>query len=73
VVINLPDAEQWCPGRRAGELDGNTPQTLGMQRRSAITTQRTGAMRLWAGTVTIDADAKTARTIMATSKASFMW
>ena len=44
---------------RAGELDGNTPQTLGMQRRSAITTQRTGAMRLWAGTVTIDADAKT--------------
>jgi uncharacterized RmlC-like cupin family protein len=44
---------------RAGELDGNTAQTLGMQRRAAVTTQRTGAERLWAGTVTIDADAKT--------------
>jgi uncharacterized RmlC-like cupin family protein len=44
---------------RAGELDANTAQTLGMQRRAAVTTQRTGAERLWAGTVTIDADAKT--------------
>jgi uncharacterized RmlC-like cupin family protein len=44
---------------RAGELDSNTPQTQGMQRRAAVTTERTGASKLWAGTVTIDADAKT--------------
>jgi uncharacterized RmlC-like cupin family protein len=44
---------------RAGELDANTAQTPGMRRRAAITTQRTGAERLWAGTVTIDAKAKT--------------
>jgi uncharacterized RmlC-like cupin family protein len=44
---------------RAGELDANTPQTAGMQRRAAVTTQRTGATQLWAGTVTIDANART--------------
>jgi uncharacterized RmlC-like cupin family protein len=44
---------------RAGELDANTPQTPGMHRRAAITTQRTGAAKLWAGTVTIDPRAKT--------------
>jgi uncharacterized RmlC-like cupin family protein len=44
---------------RAGELDTNTPQTPGMQRRAAITTELTGAANLWAGTVTIDANAKT--------------
>jgi uncharacterized RmlC-like cupin family protein len=44
---------------RAGELDANTPQTPGMQRRAAVTTERTGASALWAGTVTIDANAKT--------------
>ena len=44
---------------RAGELDTNTAQTLGMQRRAAVTTERTGASKLWAGTVTIDANAKT--------------
>jgi uncharacterized RmlC-like cupin family protein len=44
---------------RAGELDSNTAQTLGMQRRAAVTTQSTGATKLWAGTVTIDARAKT--------------
>jgi uncharacterized RmlC-like cupin family protein len=44
---------------RAGELDANTAQTLGMQRRAAITTDRAGATKLWAGTVTIDAMAKT--------------
>ena len=44
---------------RAGELDANTAQTLGMQRRAAVTTERTGASKLWAGTVTIDANAKT--------------
>jgi uncharacterized RmlC-like cupin family protein len=44
---------------RANELDATTAQTLGMQRRAAVTTDRTGAMKLWAGTVTIDAKAKT--------------
>jgi uncharacterized RmlC-like cupin family protein len=44
---------------RAGELDSNTAQTPGMQRRAAITTDRTGASKLWAGTVTIDAKART--------------
>jgi uncharacterized RmlC-like cupin family protein len=44
---------------RANELDASTAQTLGMQRRAAITTGRTGAVKLWAGTVTIDAKART--------------
>src|ERR1700722_5019074 len=44
---------------RAGELSSNTPQTPGMQRRAAVTTERTGASRLWAGTVTIEPNAKT--------------
>jgi uncharacterized RmlC-like cupin family protein len=44
---------------RAADLDSNTPQTPGMHRRAAVTTERTGATRLWAGTVTIDANAKT--------------
>jgi uncharacterized RmlC-like cupin family protein len=44
---------------RADELDANTPQTPGMQRRAAVTTARTGAEKLWAGTVTIEPKAKT--------------
>jgi uncharacterized RmlC-like cupin family protein len=44
---------------RAGELDAGTAQTLGMHRRAAITTARTGATKLWAGTVTIEAKPKT--------------
>lgn len=44
---------------RAGELSSNTPQTPGMQRRAAVTTEQTGATRLWAGTVTIAPNAKT--------------
>jgi uncharacterized RmlC-like cupin family protein len=44
---------------RASELDTNTAQTLGMQRRAAVTTERTGASHLWAGTVTIEPNAKT--------------
>jgi uncharacterized RmlC-like cupin family protein len=43
----------------ADELDANTAQTPGMQRRAAITTELTGATKLWAGTVTIDAKART--------------
>jgi len=44
---------------RAGELDANTPQTPGMTRAAAITNARTGAAKLWAGTVTVQPDAKT--------------
>jgi uncharacterized RmlC-like cupin family protein len=43
----------------AGSLDGNTAQTPGMDRRAAINYARTGAQKLWAGTVTIHANAKT--------------
>ena len=39
-------------------LDGNTPQTPGMTRAAAVGT-RTGAERLWAGTVTIEPRART--------------
>jgi len=44
---------------RAGQLDTNTPQTPGMTRAAAINRARAGAEKLWAGTVTIDANAKT--------------
>jgi uncharacterized RmlC-like cupin family protein len=44
---------------RADELDDATAQTLGMHRRAAVTTERTGARKLWAGTVTIEAKART--------------
>ncbi len=44
---------------RAGELDGNTPQTPGMTRAAAITQARTGAAKLWAGTVVVQPNAKT--------------
>ena len=45
---------------RAGELDSNTPQTPGMTRAAAITHARTGANKLWAGTVVVEPDARTA-------------
>ncbi len=41
------------------QLDPNTPQTPGMHRAAAINHARTGAEKLWAGTVTIHPDAKT--------------
>jgi uncharacterized RmlC-like cupin family protein len=44
---------------RASELSSNTPQTPGMHRRAAVTTELTGATKLWAGTVTIQPGAKT--------------
>ena len=43
----------------AGTLDSNTPQTPGMTRAAAITHARTGASKLWAGTVVVQPDAKT--------------
>jgi uncharacterized RmlC-like cupin family protein len=44
---------------RAGELDPNTPQTAGMSRAAAITHARTGATKLWAGTVVVEPSART--------------
>src|SRR5438034_11506365 len=44
---------------KAGQLDANTPQTPGMTRAAAIDHARTGAEKLWAGTVTIHPNAKT--------------
>ena len=44
---------------RAGEFDANTPQTPGMSRAAAITHARTGANKLWAGTVVVQPNAKT--------------
>ncbi|HLQ25974.1 MAG TPA: cupin domain-containing protein [Acidiferrobacterales bacterium] len=43
----------------SNELDGNTPQTPGMNRAAAITQARAGAEKLWAGTVVIHPKAKT--------------
>lgn len=43
----------------ADQLDMNTPQTTGMSRAAAITHARTGADKLWAGTVSIQPNAKT--------------
>ena len=40
-------------------LDGNTPQTPGMDRKAAINFARAGAQKLWAGTVAIHPNAKT--------------
>ena len=41
------------------QLDPNTPQTPGMRRAAAINLARVGAQKLWAGTVSIHADART--------------
>ena len=43
----------------AGQLDPNTAQTPGMDRKAAINFARTGAQKLWAGTVHIHPNAKT--------------
>ena len=58
-----PPGDEWrhsgvqvVPGDR---LDSNTAQTPGMARATAIDFARTGAQKLWAGTVHIHANAKT--------------
>ena len=43
----------------SGSLDANTAQTPGMNRMAAIDFARAGAQKLWAGTVSIHAGAKT--------------
>ena len=50
------DGVQVIPG---DQLDSNTAQTPGMDRKAAINFARAGAKKLWAGTVTIRPDAKT--------------
>ena len=44
---------------RGDQLDSSTPQTPGMLRLAAITATSANAQKIWAGTVTIQADAKT--------------
>ena len=44
---------------KAGQLDTNTAQTPGMSRAAAINAARVGAQKIWAGTVSIHAGAKT--------------
>jgi uncharacterized RmlC-like cupin family protein len=43
----------------AGSLDPNTAQTPGMDRKAAINYARVGAQKIWAGTVTVQPNAKT--------------
>jgi uncharacterized RmlC-like cupin family protein len=50
------DGVQVIPGN---SLDPNTAQTPGMDRKAAINAARVGAQKIWAGTVTIHANAKT--------------
>jgi uncharacterized RmlC-like cupin family protein len=44
---------------KGDRLDPNTTQTPGMFRQAAINHARVGAQKIWAGTVTIEPDAKT--------------
>ena len=62
-MTKLPTPIDWkthgvkvIPGN---SLDSNTPQTPGMERAAAINFARAGAQKIWAGTVKIDANAKT--------------
>src|SRR5271170_5339148 len=62
-MISSGDGTDWkthgvkvIPG---DQLDLNTAQTPGMERAAAINAARVGAQKLWAGTVSIAANAKT--------------
>ena len=44
---------------KGDQLDANTAQTPGMYRQAAINPARVGAQKIWAGTVSIAANAKT--------------
>ncbi len=44
---------------KGDQLDANTAQTPGMHREAAINHARVGAQKIWAGTVSIAANAKT--------------
>ena len=63
MLAGMSDPHDWkhdgvrvIPG---DQLDPNTAQTPGMNRAAAINFARVGAEKLWAGTVTIHAGAKT--------------
>jgi uncharacterized RmlC-like cupin family protein len=43
----------------SSDLDFNTPQTPGMTRAAAINHAKAGANKIWAGTVTVEPNAKT--------------
>jgi uncharacterized RmlC-like cupin family protein len=57
------DSERWKHDGvrviKGDQLDDNTPQTPGMYRQAAINHARVGAQKIWAGTVAIEANAKT--------------
>jgi uncharacterized RmlC-like cupin family protein len=57
------DAQNWREHGvrviKGDRLDPNTAQTPGMFRQAAINHARVGAQKIWAGTVSIDANAKT--------------
>jgi len=44
---------------RPGQFDSNIAQTPGLRRLAAVSKENTGARKLWAGTFTVDAKAKT--------------
>ena len=62
-VDHHPDEPAWKNDGvrviRGDQLDPNTAQTPGMFRQAAINHARVGAQKLWAGTVTIEPNAKT--------------
>jgi uncharacterized RmlC-like cupin family protein len=41
------------------QFDSNIPQTPGLHRSAAVTTENAGAQRIWAGAFTVEAQAKT--------------
>lgn len=44
---------------KSADLDYNTPQTKGMTRAAAVNYAKAGAQKIWAGTVTVEPNAKT--------------
>jgi uncharacterized RmlC-like cupin family protein len=44
---------------KGDQMDDSTPQTPGMYRQAAINAARVGSQKIWAGTVSIEAKAKT--------------
>jgi uncharacterized RmlC-like cupin family protein len=59
ITVNMDWQHNGVKIVAAGDLDSNTPQTPGMTRAAAITHARTGASKLWAGTVVVQPNART--------------
>jgi uncharacterized RmlC-like cupin family protein len=49
----------WCADHPPRGIRSNIAQTPGLRRRAAVTTQNSGATKLWAGTFSVEATAKT--------------